>query len=202
MNSMRIALVGLILASPLAAHAGAFDVFDVYSVPQSGLDVDGPTGKIESKEGDAFGVRLTSSFGEHVFAAGQYQSSTYEGVGDPDLDQLRAGLGYSFGAVPVYVLAEYVRYELGVVNGSGDDNGFGVHLGGKFDLLKYFTVDARIGYVDAADAGDGFEYVAGLAVNLNTNFSVFADYQETRLNNDADQDVIVADIRAGLRFRF
>ncbi len=202
MNSLRYALVGLLVASPLVAHAGAFDAFDIYAVPESGLDVDGPLGEIKSEEGDAYGVRLSTSFGEHVFAAGQYQSSTYEGVSDPDLDQLRAGLGYSIGSLPVYVLAEYVRYELGVVNGAGDDTGFGVHLGGKFDLFKYFSVEARVGYLDVGDAGDGFEYVAGLALNLDANFSVFADYQETRLSNDADQDIVVADVRAGLRFRF
>jgi hypothetical protein len=202
MNSVRNALVGLILASPLAAQAGTFDVLEVYSVPESGLELDGPLGKIESDEGDAFGARLSTSFGEHVFAAGQYQSSTYEGVGDPDLDQLRAGLGYSIGTLPVYLLAEYVRYGLGVVSGSDDENGFGVHLGGMFDLFKYFSVEARVGYLDVGDAGDGFEYLAGLAVNLDANFSVFADYQETRLSNDADQDIVVADVRAGLRFRF
>ncbi|TJY59886.1 hypothetical protein E4T66_11935 [Sinimarinibacterium sp. CAU 1509] len=202
MNSLRFALVSLLLTSPLVAQAGAFDAFDIYAVPDSGLEIDGPLGTIESEEGDAFGVRLLNSFGEHVFAAGQYQSSTYQGVGDPDLDQLRAGLGYSIGTLPVYVLAEYVRYELGLVNSNGDDNGFGVHLGGKFDLFKYFSVEARVGYLDVGDAGNGFEYVAGAALNLDANFSVFAEYQETRLNNDADQDVIVADIRTGLRFRF
>lgn len=209
MKAVALAWTATMLAVPMAVSAADLNVLEAYGAPKSGINVEGPgLAKAESNEGDALGIRFTKLLGENIFLSGEYQSASYEGLSesavDPDLDQFRVGLGYAVGEqYPVYGLLEVIRYDLELGRGEDDKNGYGAHVGTRFDALtKYLTIDARVGYVDLGGAGDGLEYRVGAAINLDRNFSVFAAYQQSRTSNDNDQDVIVSDVLTGLRFRF
>jgi opacity protein-like surface antigen len=198
-------LVGTLLAAPLAAQAGDMAHLDIYYIVDSTLEFDfGDAAAVESDDGDGFGVKLSAMLGESVFLAGEYQSTDNEFPNaTATAETARIGLGYKT-AWPLYVLAEYVSNELKIDETlfpiEGDEDGWAGHIGLKADVLKFLTLDARVGYLDVGDS-DGLEYVVGLGLNLDRNFGLFADYRVSALEND-DVEATLEDIRAGLRFRF
>lgn len=199
------ALGGMLFAAPLAAWAGPMSYIDAYYIPDSTLTFEGPNAEVESDDGDGFGVKLAGMVGESVFIAGEYQSTDNEfGNVTATVETSRIGAGFHFG-FPIYLLGEYVNNELsgeiGNFGASGDEDGFGVHAGIKFDILDMLTLDARGGYLDVGDS-DGYEYVVGLGLNLDRHFGLFADYRVSELENENDVTGKVEDVRAGLRFRF
>lgn len=198
-------LAGALMAAPLVAQAGDMAHLDIYYIVDSTLefDFDGADA-VESDDGDGFGVKLAAMLGESVFVAGEYQSSDNEfASARATVETARIGLGYKT-ASPVYVLVEYVSNELKVdqalLSIDGDEDGWAGHIGIKADLVKFVTLDARLGYLDVGES-DGLEYIVGLGLNLDRNFGLFADYRVSELDNDRG-DTSVQDIRAGLRFRF
>lgn len=198
-------LAGSLMAAPWSATAADMAHLDIYYIPDSTLEFefDGAAA-VESDDGDGFGVKLAAMLGESVFLAGEYQSTDNEfPTATATVETARIGLGYKT-PWPVYGLAEYVRNELEVdqtlFSGEGKEDGWAVHLGLKADLIKFVTLDARIGYLDVGES-DGLEYVVGLGLNLDRSFGLFADYRVSELEND-DVTATVEDVRAGLRFRF
>lgn len=199
------ALGGLLLAAPLAAMAGPMSYIDAYYIPDSTLTVEAANSEIESDDGDGFGVKLAGMVGENFFLAGEYQSTDNEfGNATVTVETTRLGLGFHFG-LPVYLLGEYVNNEasgeLANFGGAGDEDGYGIHAGIKFDIIDMLTIDARGGYLDVGDS-DGYEYVVGLGLNLDRHFGLFADYRVSELERDDDVTGKVEDVRAGFRFRF
>jgi hypothetical protein len=202
MKQLGRACLGVLLAAPLAAQAADMAHLDVYYVPDSTLELESAGGaSVESNDGDGFGVKLAAMLGESVFVAGEFQSVDYSFTNvAAKSDTKRIGLGYKT-PWPVYALAEYVRAEAGTdANELFDEDGWAAHLGLKADMLRWLTLDARIGYQDVGDL-DGLEYVVGLGLNLDRNFGLFADYRVSVLEND-NGETTAEDIRAGLRFRF
>lgn len=201
----RGTLAGALMAAPLAAQAGDMAHLDVYYIVDSTLEFDfNGAPAVESDDGDGFGVKLAAMLGESVFLAGEYQSTDNEFANaTATVETARIGLGYKT-AWPVYVLAEYVSNELKIDETlfpiEGDEDGWAGHIGVKAELVKFVTLDARVGYLDVGES-DGLEYVVGLGLNLDRNFGLFADYRVSELENDGGE-TSVEDIRAGLRFRF
>lgn len=202
-------LFGVMLSAPLAVSAASLDSIDAYYIPDSTLELDNGTTSVESEEGDGFGVKLATMLGEHIFLSGQYQSTDTENIGgsgvDGTVDDTRIGLGYNT-SLPIYALLEYVNYDVEFDGGSlgsvsGSETGFGAHVGARFDLMEYFTLDARAGYLDIGDT-DGFEYLAGIGINFDRNFGLFADYRVVELDGEDDAELSTQDLRAGFRFRF
>lgn len=207
-TAVGIAMYGLLLAAPLAASAASMDYLDAYYIPDSTLEIENDTDSIESEEGDGFGVKLATMLGENVFLAGEYQSTDNEQLAgsavNATVDSARIGLGYNT-STPFYGLLEYINYEAevesGLGSGSDSESGFGAHIGANIDLFEYLTLDARAGYLDIGDS-DGFEYLAGVGLNLDKNFGLFVDYRVTELETKDDLTLTVQDLRTGFRFRF
>ncbi|SFF22412.1 Outer membrane protein beta-barrel domain-containing protein [Fontimonas thermophila] len=204
-------LAGMVFAAPLTATAANLDSIDAYYVADSTLELKSGGASAESEEGDGFGVKLTLMLGEHVFLSGLYQSTDVEDIGGAgsgvrgSTDDTRIGLGYNT-SLPIYAFVEYINYDVEVNGGSlgsasNSETGFGAHVGARFDLATYFTLDARAGYLDIGDA-DGFEYLAGIGLDLDRNFGLFADYRVVELDGDNDAEQNTQDVRAGFRFRF
>ncbi len=207
MKRVGSAICGLLLGAPFAAQAAGMNYLDAYYIPDSTLEISGSGGSIESNDGDGFGAKLATTLGDGgLFLAGEYQSADYTAsiAGSAEVQTMRVGLGYQT-PWSVYLLGEYVRNEaeisFGTLSIKDDEDGFGVHLGAKFDLVKYVTLDARVGYLDVGES-DGLEYVVGLGFNLDRHFGLFVDYRVSDLERDDGVEAKVEDIRTGFRFRF
>lgn len=205
------AVIAAALAAPLAAQAANVDHLDVYYIPDSVLELTDPgvADGVESEEGDGFGVKVSASLTDSIFFAADYQATenefTFNGTGfEATVDLSRVGVGYNT-TLPVYVLLEYVNADYGFssgdVNATLDEEGFGAHLGLKFDLIEFLTLEARGGYLDIGDY-DGLEYFGGLALNLDRGFALYADYHVIDIENADDQGLKTSDLRTGLRFNF
>lgn len=207
-TAVGIAMCGFVLAAPLAASAAGLNHLDAYYIPDSTLELEDDTDSIESEDGDGFGVKLAAMLGQNIFLAGEYQSTDNQKLAgtatNATVDSARIGLGYDT-STPFYGLLEYIDYEAEVEGGlggdSGSESGFGVHIGASLDLFEHLTLEARGGYLDIGDA-DGFEYLAGIGLNLDKNFGLFVDYRVTELENKDDLTLTVEDLRTGFRFRF
>lgn len=207
-TAVGIAMCGFVLAAPLAASAASMDYLDAYYIPDSTLELEDDTDAIESEEGDGFGVKLATMLGENVFLAGEYQSTDNQRLAgtavDATVDSARIGLGFNT-STPFYGLLEYINYEAevesGLGSGSNSESGFGAHIGANIDLFEHLTLEARGGYLDIGDS-DGFEYLAGVGLNLDKNFGLFVDYRVTELENKDNLTLTVQDLRTGFRFRF
>lgn len=207
-TAVGIAVYGLLLAAPFSAQAASLSYLDAYYIPDSTLELEDDTDSIESEEGDGFGVKLAAMLGENVFLAGEYQSTDNEQLGgsaiNATVDSARIGLGFNT-STPFYGLIEYINYEAevesGLGSGSDSESGFGAHIGANIDLFEHLTLEARGGYLDVGDS-DGFEYLAGIGLNLDKNFGLFVDYRVTELDTKEDLTLTVTDLRTGFRFRF
>lgn len=205
------AAIAVTLAAPFAAQAANMDYLDAYYIPDSVLEIKDPalTEALESEEGDGFGVKLALSLTDSIFFAGEYQAT--ENDFDVDgtsvqgtVDLSRVGVGYN-STLPLYVLLEYVNADYGFSSGDAtatlDEAGFAAHLGLKFDVIEFLTLEARGGYMDIGDY-DGFEYLGGIALNLDRGFALYADYHVIDIENADDQGLKTSDLRTGLRFSF
>lgn len=207
-TAVGIAMCGFVLAAPFSAQAASLNYLDAYYIPDSTLELEDDTDSIESEEGDGFGVKLAAMLGENVFLAGEYQSTDNQRLAgtavNATVDSTRVGLGFNT-STPFYGLLEYINYEAevesGLGSGSDSESGFGAHIGANIDLFEHLTLEARGGYLDIGDA-DGFEYLAGLGLNLDKNFGLFVDYRVTELDTKDDLTLTVKDLRTGFRFRF
>ncbi len=196
MKQFGRACLGVVLAAPLAVQAADMAYLDVYYIPDSSLEIESGGATVESNDGDGFGAKLAAMLGESVFVAAELQSVDYTFASTTArLDTRRIGLGYKT-PWPVYGLAEYVRND----TEADDEGGYAVHLGVKADLIRWVTLDARVGYQDVGEA-DGLEYLVGLGLNVDSNFGLFVDYRVSELNTDS-ADAKAEDVRAGMRFRF
>ncbi len=203
-------LFGVLLALPLAAQAASMDYLDAYYIADSTLELTDPalSRTAESEDGDGFGVKLATMLGEKIFLGVEYQSSDAErlggGTGNATVETTRLGLGYTT-ELPVYVLLEYIDTEFalgaGLASASFADKGFGAHVGVKYELFESVTLEARGGYLDIGDY-DGFEYLAGLGLNLDRHFGLFVDYRVSDIENNDKRQFKTQDLRSGFRFRF
>lgn len=204
------AVIAAALAAPLAAQAAKVDYLDAYYIPDSVQELTDPelTEALESEEGDGFGVKLALSLTDSIFFAGEYQATENDFVVDgtnieATVDLSRVGVGYN-STLPLYVLVEYIKPDYGFSEEPGvalPEEGFGAHLGLKFDVIEFLTLEARGGYLDLGDY-DGFEYLGGLALNLDRGLALYADYHVIDIENSDDIGIKTSDLRTGLRFSF
>ncbi len=196
MKLMHIMCAGLLAAAPMAGMAaGVGNQVDLYYI-SGGIDAGG------DDDGDGFGLKGQFAFADNLFFNGEYQSVGYDDS-DVDLDQLRLGVGYntSLNAQTVlYGLAEFARIKIDG-GGSESESGFGLHAGLQYNMTEAFGLNARIGYVDIGDFGDGVEFLVGASFEFSKPFGAFIDYRVTQLDGDFG-DVDLDDFRVGIRFTF
>ncbi|MEQ1440396.1 hypothetical protein AAG565_13640 [Fontimonas sp. SYSU GA230001] len=211
MKQVGMAVWAAALAAPFAAQAANVDHIDAYYIPDSKLEVRDPglADAVESDSGDGFGVRLSLSLTDSIFFAAEYQATEHDfDIGGTTVqgtvDISRAGFGYNT-TLPVYLLVEYLQADYGFSSGgndiSVDQAGFGAHLGLRFDVIEFLTLEARGGYLHLGDY-TGFEYLGGVALNLDRGFSLYADYHVIDIENSDDRGFKTSDLRTGLRFNF
>lgn len=195
---LGITLLGAGAALPLAAQADAMNYIDGYYVPSADVDFG-----LADDDGDGYGVKGRAQFADQLFFSGEYQQNEYD---DSDLEftQLRAGVGFM---APInadaswLARAEFINAELEAPGaGSDDESGFGVHVGAEAALTPRFIVDGSIGYLSIDDT-DGPEFRFGGRFLVGPQFSIFADYRLTQLE-DGDAETDFDDIRVGVGFMF
>jgi hypothetical protein len=194
----RKTLWAALLCTPvaaLAATAGGAGNVDIYYV-NSEIEAGGG-----DTDGDGFGVRGMGKITDAAFVYGEYQTVEYDAPGDPELEQIRAGLGYAFlrqSGMDLYGKAELVNVDgdLGV-----DDTGYGVHGGIKLMPAPELTLKGQVGWIDVDDV-DGPEYLVGAAYNITPQWGIFTDYRFTDLEADGGGEAEVKDWRVGGRFNF
>ncbi len=199
MKLMQVMSAGLLAVAPAVTMAagGVGNQVDLYYL-SAGVD-DGSS----DENGDGFGVKGNFAFADNLFFSGEYQRANYDDS-DVDLDQLRLGVGYNTALsaqAVVYGLVEFARAKIDGPGFSESENGFGLHGGVQFSLNEQFALNARLGYVDLGDLGDGVEFLVGASYELSKPFGVFLDYRVTKLEDDTG-DVDLDDFRVGVRFTF
>jgi len=190
----------MLAGSGLATAADAIGHVDFYYVPDTKMRVpiNPGNGHLDSDGGKGFGIQGRFFFRPQVFIDGQYQASSYDGIGGDgvafDIDWLRAGIGHST-PMNLYVLGQLVRIE-----GQSAETGFGLQVGYHTDLGNPWELRVQVGYLDVGDVGDGFELLIGGAFELTKPVRFFADYRVTTLENVDKLQFF--DVLAGIRLRF
>lgn len=206
MNINRWAAMA-VAASTLLAFSGAAlaqsNGVDVYYV-DSTVEVTLPGFGSFDEDGDGFGARGAFAISEFAAVTAEYQAVSYDDV-DLDFDQFRVGLAVSLTGTDVplswYGAAEYIRTEADDGIDSESNSGFGVHVGGDFELVPGLALGARVGYVDI-DESDGIEWLVKAVFTVTPAFGVFADYRLTSVEDDDDVQTDIDDLRLGVRLRF
>lgn len=198
-------MVGLALVSPMSAvgnpTAGAIDF--VY-VPKSEFELNIPGTGSGDDDGDGFGVKGWAKVSDAVFVHGEYQSTETDEF-SIEIDQVRAGVGGMAEiseAVTAYGVLEYTDFELSVPGaGSADDDGFAVHGGLLASVTPQFGLEASFGLIKLGDV-DGNEIRLGARYRFSPEFSGFADYRATSLEEDDGTEFDISDFRLGVGFHF
>lgn len=196
---MRLARLLALCALGLSANAFAttFDSLDLYYV-NSEFEAQPASGGSSSVDGDGFGAKFRGSVGDDFFFSGEYQSLSLDNDGG-DYNEWRAGLGVPFGRyseVTVYGLVEYINSEW--EEADIDDDGAGFHGGILFNPAKPLSVYGQVGYL-AMRESKGYEYLAGVALQIKRWGGVFAEYRMSDLElDDTDGDLEVSGYRAGV----
>lgn len=159
-------------------------------------------------DGDGYGMRLW--LGSKIgFFTGQIEQVELDGaVADLDVRDLRAGMGWRFldrdrGAL--WVRAEYVAIDSDTEVGAagsvvGDEDGYALHLGGRFDA-GILDAYAEGGFLDT-DASSGPEFTLGLSLQPGP-FGAFAEYRLAALDaDDADVDFDYEVLRVGVKLSY
>lgn len=184
------------------AQAASLGYIDGYYIPSAELEIS-DAGISGEDDGDGFGVKGRARFADQLFFTGEYQAVEYDDS-ELELDQLRAGVGFSSAVSPELNLigrAEFVQVEVdSPFQDSEDETGYGVHAGAEAMLAPQFMAHGSVGYISVDDA-DGPEFLAGLRFLANESISIFADYRVTRLS-DSGSDLDLDDLRIGAGFSF
>lgn len=173
-------------------------------------------------EGRELGFRGAFNLGRGVFLRGEYSAfNGQDNIGgvdvDTEVDELRAGAGYTFQlseTASAYVEANYAVISLDATASSGtvsesvsaETNGFVVAAGGSFAVLPTFSVYGRAGYIsvedeDSNETGNGPEFLVGADYSASDVFGLFAEYRYATLKFD-DGDNDLSGYRGGLRLKF
>lgn len=200
MNIAKLAGAAALLAvSTAQAQQNNLDVY----YADSTVEVTVPGFGSFDEDGDGFGVRGAFAISELAAVTAEYQAVTFDDS-DLDLDQLRAGLLIALSAFDTplswYAAAEYIRLEADDGFDSDSDSGFGLHVGGRFEVVPGLGLGARVGYVDIDDS-DGIEWLVEAVLAATPTLAVFADYRLTSVEDD-DVETDLDDLRLGVRLRF
>lgn len=194
MRHYLIAL-GLLGSSPLAlAETDPFVSMGLFFTPLSEVDSD-VGGKFD---GSGFGVRAEVGGALHLY--GEYlQSSLDNNIADLDFSDTRLGTAYRSHMDNGHILAaiEYADLDF---DGSGNEQGVGVHLGAGFNATDNIAIFGRVGML-ALDDLDGPEIRLGANARLNEGTRVFAEYRSATLGSRGN-DVDINDLRIGVNFSF
>ncbi len=173
-------------------------------------------------EGRELGFRGAFNVGRGIFLRGEYSAfngdDTLSGVDiDAQVDELRAGAGYTFQlseTASAYVEANYAVISFDATASSGsvsestssEANGFVLAAGGSLNVLPTVSVYGRAGYIsvedeDSNESGTGPEFLVGADYSVSDVFGVFAEYRYATLKFD-DGDNDLSGYRGGLRLKF
>jgi len=188
----KTVLAVLLCAAPFATMAAATSTghLDVYYNDAEAEDVDG----------DGYGIRGAALVSDQAIVYGEYQENEYDGPGDREVQQIRAGLGYLFSKskdLELYGKAEFINVDFG----DEDDNGWGLHGGIAFLPMPALRLFGELGYIDVGDA-DGPEYNVGASYAFTSQFSAVANYRVSDLEDDGGADFELSDLQLGVRFSF
>ncbi|MEQ1440397.1 outer membrane beta-barrel protein [Fontimonas sp. SYSU GA230001] len=191
----------VLLAAPLTVLAQS-NQLDLYYI-DAHVEARTPGFGRFKENGDGYGVKGVFTVAEGVFLAGEYQKSTYDDT-DNELEWIRGGIGFAFASDPMmswFGLAEAIRLNADNASGSDSESGYGLHVGARFDFSRVFSLGARVGYVDL-DESNGVEWLVDAAFALSPGLSLFADYRLSSLEDDANNEIDLDDLRLGLRLLF
>lgn len=206
MKQIGKAVLCAVLIGPTAAMAESNLFVDAYFLPKGTLNEseNGPGGRAEAEiEDSGYGARGLGTFGEFLAVTGEYQTTSYDDVGE-DLEQTRAGVGLILPST-TGLFVEYNKHELG--NLSLD--GFAVHArvaGNSPSMQLYADIGWAMLTEDQTDLDfDGLEFTLGAATAVTETFGVFLDYRTAALEASeagSNREYRLDQFRLGVRASF
>lgn len=194
------------LIGPTAAMAESSVFVDGYFLAKSTLNEsrNGPAGATGSEiEDSGYGGRGLVTFAEFVAVTGEYQTTSYDDVGE-DLEQTRFGAGLILPST-TGVFVEYNKHEFGTLS----FDGFAVHarVAGNSASMQLY---ADIGWAMLTQAQtdldyDGLEFTIGGAHAVTETFGVFLDYRTAALETregGSNREFRIDQFRLGVRAQF
>jgi hypothetical protein len=195
-----------VLIGPTAAMAESSVFVDGYFLAKSTLNEsgNGPGGATEGEiEDSGYGGRALATFAEFLAVTGEYQTTSYDDVGE-DLAQTRAGIGLILPST-TGVFVEYNKHELGTLS----LDGFAVHVrvaGNSASMQIYADLGWAMLTEDQTDLDyDGLEFTVGGAHAVTETFGVFLDYRTSALEareSGSNLEYRIDQFRLGVRAQF
>lgn len=182
------------LAQDLGAIQGTVDAF---YLPNANVEIrERNTATHVDEKGDGYGAKAFLHLSDWLMGTAEYQTVSYDNLGDADRDDLRvgAGVGTASGSG---LFGEYVSMEMG--------DGFGAHLRGAGMMGERLALHGQLGYVQVEDDErfGGFEFTVGGAYAILDMLGAFADYRLTNLEGSVSQrELKFRDLRVGVRYTF
>lgn len=196
-----MAAAGLVLCS--AAHAApAPSNVGAYYVDRD----------FDSLDMDGFGVSGLLQVPGGLIVPLEYNSTSHSEDGfDFDVDEVRAGAGFSFKASPtvdVRAFAQYVRYNFSFdflgEKSESDADGVGGFIGLSGKITPSVTAYGTAGYLVLSSEGEDFK-APEATIGINVDFrgpGLFLEYRITKLDSDIEEPIDVKDLRIGVRYNF
>lgn len=171
--------------------------------PRADIELDTSLG---NPDGDGNGFGFAGELGgEMVFGYVEYQMLDLEVQSvDLDTEETRFGIGLRTGGDAGQLVARVEHYDvsLDLPGGDADDDGFGVHIGGELPLgAAGARLFGSVGFL-ALDDLDGNEFRLGASTRLSDTAEIFAAYRLATLEDDANDEIELSDIRLGVNLLF
>lgn len=166
----------------------------------------------DSLDMDGFGASALIQVPGGLLVPLEYNSTSYSESGaDFDVDEVRAGAGFSFKASPtvdVRTYAQYVRYSLSVDffgdTVESDADGVGGFIGITGKVTSSVTAYGTAGYLVLSSEGEDIK-APEATIGINVDFrgpGLFLEYRITKLDSDVEEPIDVKDLRIGVRYNF
>lgn len=206
MTRIGKAVLCAVLIGPTAAMAESSVFVDAYFLSKGTLNEseNGPGGRVEAEiEDSGYGARGFATFAEFLAVTGEYQTTSYDAVGE-DLEQTRVGVGLILPST-TGVFVEYNKHELGTLS----LDGFAVHArvaGNSPSMQVYADLGWAMLTEDQSDLDfDGLEFTVGGAHAVTETFGVFLDYRTSALEaseGGSNVEYRIDQFRLGVRAQF
>lgn len=206
MTRIGKAVLCAVLIGPTAAMAESSVFVDGYFLAKSTLNVslNGPGGDTEDEFDDnGYGGRGLATFAEFVAVTGEFQTTSYDDVGE-DLEQTRFGVGLILPST-TGVFVEYNKHELGTLS----LDGYALHArvaGNSASMQVYADIGWAMLTEDRTDLDyDGLEFTIGGAHAVTETFGVFLDYRTSALEaseSGSNLEYRIDQFRLGVRAQF
>lgn len=193
-RQLLAAAVACAFTAPAIAASGDHYI-DGFFVPWQEADFDS-----FEDDGDGFGVKGAFRVADPIYLTGEFQSTELDDS-NADVDELRLGAAFGDGAGAraggLYGRLQYVELDFE----SGDDDGFGGHIGYALPVSPQFRLYGEAGYLLLDDL-DGPELLGGVTYQFAPNLAAFADFRTSMLDIDGGGDLDLSQFRVGARFSF